>query len=81
MGRHSIKVKIASLLTVIIAALLVLLILFNSIFAEKFYLKDKQKYRVVELLENDGKRKCRIMSMTDSNIIIDVSVESCERME
>ncbi len=43
MGRHSIKVKIASLLTVIIAALLVLLILFNSIFAEKFYLKDKQK--------------------------------------
>lgn len=45
------------------------------------YLKDKQKYRVMELLENDGKRKCRIMSMTDSNIILDVPVESCERME
>ncbi len=45
------------------------------------YLKDKQKYRVMELLESDGKRKCRIMSMTDSNIILDVPVESCERME
>lgn len=44
------------------------------------YVKDKQKYRVIELLENDG-RKCKIMSMTNSDTILEVPVEFCERIE
>lgn len=44
------------------------------------YEKDKQKYRVIELLENDG-RKCKIMSMTNTDEILEVPVELCERIE
>lgn len=44
------------------------------------YVKDKQKYRVIELLENDG-RKCKIMSMTNTDKILEVPVELCERIE
>jgi signal transduction histidine kinase len=43
MGRHSIKFKITSLLTVIITSLVVLLLVFNNTLAEKFYFADKQK--------------------------------------
>lgn len=44
------------------------------------YVKDKQKYRVIDLLENDG-RKCKIMSMTNTDEILEVPVELCERIE
>lgn len=44
------------------------------------YVKDKQKYRVIELLENDG-RKCKIMSITNTDEILEVPVELCERIE
>ncbi len=44
------------------------------------YIKDQQKYRVIELLENDG-RKCKIMSMTNTDEILEVPVELCERIE
>lgn len=45
------------------------------------YIKDQQKYRVMELLENNGKRKCKIMSMTNADVILEVPVELCERIE
>lgn len=44
------------------------------------YVKDKQKYKVIDLLENDG-RKCKIMSMTNTDEILEVPVELCERIE
>ena len=43
MGRHSIKVKITLLLTVIITSLVVLLLILNSTLSEKFYFSDKQE--------------------------------------
>lgn len=43
MGRHSIKVKITLLLTVIISSLVVLLLVINSTQSERFYLADKQE--------------------------------------
>lgn len=43
MGRHSIKFKITLLLVGTIAALIVLLLIFNIAFSEKFYLEDKHK--------------------------------------
>lgn len=45
------------------------------------YEKNQQKYRVMELLENEGKRTCKIMSMTNADIILEVPVELCERIE
>ncbi len=45
------------------------------------YAKNQQKYRVMELLENEGKRTCKIMSMNNTDIILEVPVELCERIE
>lgn len=45
------------------------------------YKKNQQKYRVMELLENEGQRTCKIMSMTNTNVILEVPVELCERIE
>lgn len=43
MSKHSIKFKITLLFAGIICALIVLLLTFNIIFSEKFYMKDKQE--------------------------------------
>ncbi len=42
MGRHSIRVKITVMLTVLIASLIVLVIFLNNAFSERFYLEDKR---------------------------------------
>lgn len=46
MGRHSISFKIALLLTAIITSMMVLLLMFNTIYAERFYFANKQKQMV-----------------------------------
>lgn len=45
------------------------------------YEKNQQKYRVMELLENEGKKTCKIMSVNNTDIILEVPVELCERIE
>ena len=42
MGRHSIRFKITLLLTVAIAALMVILLVANNTLAESFYFNDKK---------------------------------------
>ena len=58
MGRHSIKVKITLLLTVITTSLIVLLLILNSTLSEKFYFSDKQEcmlntYSKINQIMND----------------------------
>ena len=43
MGKHSIRFKITLLFAGIICILIVMLLLFNITFSEKFYMKDKQE--------------------------------------
>lgn len=46
MGRHSISFKIALLLTAIITSMMALLLIFNTIYAERFYFANKKKQMV-----------------------------------
>lgn len=64
MGRHSIKVKITLLLTVIISSLVVMLLIINSTQSERFYLADKQE----QMLTSYNKIN-QIMSACDSGSI------------
>ena len=43
MNKHSIKFKITLLIGGMICVLIVLLLVFNIIFSEKFYMEDKQQ--------------------------------------
>ena len=64
MGRHSIKVKITLLLTVIITSLVVLLLILNSTLSEKFYFSDKQ-----ECMLNTYSKIDQIMSDYDAGTV------------
>lgn len=48
MGRHSIKVKITLMLTLLITGLLVIVLILNSTLAERYYLSDKRKLMMSE---------------------------------
>lgn len=48
MGRHSIKVKITLMLTLLISGLLITVLILNSTLAERFYLMDKRKQMISE---------------------------------
>lgn len=64
MGRHSIKVKITLLLTIIITSLVVLLLFINSTLSEKFYFSDKQ-----DCMLNAYSRINQIMNDYDSGTV------------
>ena len=68
MGKHSIRFKITVLFAGIICILIVMLLLFNITFSEKFYMQDKQEamlnaYESIDDACNQyssGSKGCRI---------------------
>ncbi len=44
------------------------------------YEKDQKKYRIMELIQNEEKRMCKIMSISNSEVIYEVPVELCKKV-
>ncbi len=44
------------------------------------YEKDQKKYRIMELIQSEEKRMCKIMSISNSEVIYEVPVELCKKV-
>lgn len=44
------------------------------------YEKDQQKYRIIELLQTDRARICKIMPILNEKVVYEVPVQECKKV-